>query len=70
MRHVQTVVSPLFLEASIQPCGFLVVGRRLIRFNSIREFVDLETPILMFNKNGKYVVMRLQQVCFPRYDSG
>lgn len=24
--------------------------------------MDLETPILMFNKDGKYVVMRLEEV--------
>ncbi|EKD16259.1 uncharacterized protein L3040_009507 [Drepanopeziza brunnea f. sp. 'multigermtubi'] len=28
----------------------------------IREFCDLDTPILMFDKDGSYVVMRLEQL--------
>jgi hypothetical protein len=31
--------------------------------NSIREFCELDLPILMFDKDGKFCVMRLQQVC-------
>jgi hypothetical protein len=29
---------------------------------SIREFCDLEMPIIMFDKDGAFVVMRLEQV--------
>jgi hypothetical protein len=31
---------------------------------SIREFVELDTPIFMFDKDGAFVVMRLEQVCY------
>jgi hypothetical protein len=30
--------------------------------SSIREFCELSMPILMFDKDGKFVVMRLEQV--------
>jgi hypothetical protein len=30
---------------------------------SIREFCELPTPIFMFDKDGAFVVMRLEQVC-------
>ena len=30
---------------------------------SIREFCEIDTPIFMFDKDGSYVVMRLEQVC-------
>lgn len=30
--------------------------------SSIREFCELETPILMFDKDGAFVVMKLEQV--------
>lgn len=30
--------------------------------NSIREFCDLDTPIFMFDKNGDFIVLRLEQV--------
>lgn len=29
---------------------------------SIREFCELQTPIFMFDKDGAFVVMRLEQV--------
>ena len=29
---------------------------------SIREFCDLDLPILMFDKDGAYIVMKLEQV--------
>lgn len=29
---------------------------------SIREFVELDTPIFMFDKDGAFVVLRLEQV--------
>jgi hypothetical protein len=29
---------------------------------SIREFCDLQTPIFMFDKDGAFVVMKLEQV--------
>lgn len=32
-------------------------------FCSIREFCELDMPILMFDKDGSFVVMRLEQVC-------
>lgn len=28
----------------------------------IREFADLDTPIFMYDKDGEYVVMTLEQV--------
>ena len=31
---------------------------------SIREFCELETPIFMFDKDGSFIVMTLEQVCF------
>lgn len=31
---------------------------------SIREFCELDTPIFMFDKDGMFVVMRLEQVRF------
>jgi hypothetical protein len=31
--------------------------------NSIREFCDLSMPIFMFDKNGDFVVMKLEMVC-------
>ena len=31
---------------------------------SIREFCDLDTPILMFDKDGAFVVMKLEQVLY------
>ena len=30
---------------------------------SIREFCELSTPIFMFDKDGAFVVMKLEQVC-------
>ncbi len=30
---------------------------------SIREFCELPTPVLMFDKDGAFVVMKLEQVC-------
>lgn len=32
----------------------------------IREFCDDNTPIWMFDKDGKFMVMKLGQVCEPR----
>lgn len=32
---------------------------------SIREFCDLQMPILMFDKDGNFVVMRLEEVSLP-----
>lgn len=32
----------------------------------IREFCDDNTPIWMFDKDGKFIVMKLGQVCEPR----
>jgi hypothetical protein len=29
----------------------------------MREFVPLEAPIFMFNKDGDFVVMKLEEVC-------
>jgi hypothetical protein len=29
----------------------------------MREFVPLECPIFMFNKDGEFVVMKLEEVC-------
>lgn len=34
------------------------------RWYSIREFCSLDTPIIMFDKNEDYVVLRLKQVSF------
>jgi hypothetical protein len=33
----------------------------LIHWFSIREFCELQTPIFMFDKDGAFVVMRLEQ---------
>ncbi|KAF9879856.1 cytidine deaminase [Colletotrichum karsti] len=54
IRGFKAVAVATDIEATCSPCGMC---RQFIR-----EFVDLETPILMFNKDGKYVVMRLQQL--------
>ncbi|KAI8315935.1 Tropinone reductase-like 2 [Colletotrichum sp. SAR11_59] len=54
IRGFKAVAVATDVDAPCSPCGMC---RQFIR-----EFVDLETPILMFNKNGKYVVMRLQQL--------
>lgn len=51
------------------PAGHL--GILLICWYSIREFVELDTPIFMFDKDGAFVVMRLEQVCrTPPVDIG
>lgn len=42
-------------EVASSPCGMC---RQFIR-----EFCDLKTPIVMFNKDGKYVVKLLEEVC-------
>ncbi|KAF6842458.1 Cytidine deaminase [Colletotrichum musicola] len=54
IRGFKAVAVATDIEPPCSPCGMC---RQFIR-----EFVDLETPILMFNKDGKYVVMRLQQL--------
>ncbi|GJC80010.1 cytidine deaminase [Colletotrichum liriopes] len=61
IRGFKAVAVATDIEAPCSPCGMCRQFRRLTTcVNSIREFVDLETPILMFNKNGKYAVMRLE----------
>ncbi|KAL2880005.1 hypothetical protein SGCOL_004724 [Colletotrichum sp. CLE4] len=52
IRGFKAVAVATDIEAPCSPCGMC---RQFIR-----EFVDLEMPILMFNKDGKYVVMRLE----------
>lgn len=32
-------------------------------WNSIREFCELSMPVLMFDKDGNFHVLRLEQVC-------
>ncbi|TQN75376.1 Cytidine deaminase [Colletotrichum shisoi] len=54
IRGFKAVAVATDIEAPCSPCGMC---RQFIR-----EFVDLETPILMFNKDGKYVVMRLEEL--------
>jgi predicted CDP-diglyceride synthetase/phosphatidate cytidylyltransferase len=34
----------------------------LVSLCSIREFCDLSIPIIMFDKNSNYVVMKLEEV--------
>src|SRR5271167_3429095 len=43
--------------------GVFRVFIRLTSFVSIREFCEPDTPIIMFDEDGAYVVMRLEQVC-------
>lgn len=33
-----------------------------MRRNSIREFCDLKMPLLMFDKDGNFVVLKLEEV--------
>ncbi|KAK8126477.1 cytidine deaminase-like protein [Apiospora kogelbergensis] len=40
-------------------CHVLICGTNL---GSIREFCDLSTPILMFDKNGDYLVQKLEEL--------
>ncbi|KAL0938937.1 Cytidine deaminase [Colletotrichum truncatum] len=54
IRGFKAVAVATDIEPPCSPCGMC---RQFIR-----EFVDLETPVIMFNKDGKYVVMRLQQL--------
>lgn len=35
-----------------------------VMFQSIREFCALDTPIFMFDKDGAFVVMKLEEVCY------
>jgi hypothetical protein len=66
MRHVQAIVSTL--------CGLGVYTglfcklrqkRRLTSVgDSIREFCELGTPILMFDKDGAFAVATLKEVRF------
>lgn len=38
--------------------------------SSIREFCELQTPIFMFDKDGAFIVLKLEQVsvcCFVLY---
>jgi hypothetical protein len=41
------------------------VGRAVLisMRGSIREFCEVDTPIFMFDKNGFFQVMKLEQVC-------
>jgi cytidine deaminase len=38
--------------------------------HSIREFCELDTPIVMFDRDGMFVVMRLEQVCVLPWERG
>jgi hypothetical protein len=40
----------------------LALGLTARTIGSIREFCDLQTPIFMFDKDGAFVVMKLEQV--------
>ena len=42
--------------------GCALVVPKLTIFISIREFCEPQIPILMFDKNGDFIVMRLEQV--------
>lgn len=42
--------------------GVVAGSRVLMDWYSIREFVELDTPIFMFDKDGAFLVMRLEQV--------
>lgn len=44
--------------------GVVVESLLTARLYSIREFCNLQTPIIMFDKDGSFVVMKLEQVCF------
>jgi hypothetical protein len=48
-------------------CGFGIVDRADFLMYSIREFCDLQTPIFMFDKDGAFVVMKLEQVGHSMY---
>ena len=49
----------------------VVEKRADIEATSIREFCELPTPVFMFDKNGDFVVMKLEQVsCLKLPDLG
>jgi cytidine deaminase len=37
---------------------------------SIREFCELQMPIFMFDKDGAFVVMKLEQACILLFKDG
>lgn len=41
-----------------------MIGADLGGVFSIREFCELDLPILLFDKDGSFQVVRLEQVCF------
>jgi len=42
------------------------LGTRLMGGSSIREFCELDMPVFMLDKDGAFVVMRLEQVCLKK----
>ncbi|POR31959.1 Mitochondrial ornithine carrier protein AmcA/Ort1, putative, partial [Tolypocladium paradoxum] len=61
VRHVQAVVSAPAGWLSLFPCvppWWRLTRRRC----SIREFCDMDMPIIMFDKNEDYVVLTLEQL--------
>ncbi|CZS89282.1 related to cytidine deaminase [Rhynchosporium agropyri] len=53
-RNFKAVAVATDISPPASPCGMC---RQFIR-----EFCDLETPILMFDKDGSFVIMRLEQL--------
>jgi len=49
------------MEMCAALCCVTLSGRLTDGF-SIREFCELQTPIFMFDKDGAFVVMKLEQV--------
>ena len=54
------------------PAGFSLVYKAVLRKEkadwrvvSIREFCDLQMPLLMFDKDGNFCVLRLEEVSLP-----
>lgn len=65
MRDVQTIVSILFQLRLFNGLLEMEACRRrrlTLVGHSIREFCELDTPILMFDKDGAFAVATLKEV--------